>query len=40
MLTVCHTAFQQVRDACQCLRDELATATGNIVTEPWEEDIV
>ena len=40
MLAVCHTAFTQVRDACQCLRDELATATGNIVTEPWEEDIV
>ena len=35
MFKACHIGFQQVRDACHVLREELSEATGTMVTESW-----
>jgi len=35
MFKACHVGFQQVRDACHVLREDLSEATGQLVTESW-----
>ena len=37
MFKACHTAFEQVRDACTCLREELSEATGQITQDSWND---
>ena len=33
----CSKGFQQVREACECLREELSSAAGTMVDRSWEE---
>ena len=33
----CSKGFQQVREACECLRNELSEAAGTMVDRSWEE---
>ena len=35
MFKACHVGFQQVRDACHVLREDLSEATGQLVSESW-----
>ena len=34
----CSKGFVQVRDACECLRDELSSAAGTLISQSWLED--
>ena len=34
----CAKGFVQVRDACECLRDELSSAAGTLISQSWLED--
>ena len=33
----CSKGFQQVREACECLRNELSEAAGTMCDRSWEE---
>ena len=33
----CAKGFRQVRDACECLREELSSAAGTMIDRSWEE---
>ena len=33
----CAKGFRQVRDACECLRDELSSAAGTMISNSWDE---
>jgi len=35
----CAKGFRQVRDACECLRDELSSAAGTMISNSWDEAI-
>ena len=32
----CAKGFRQVREACECLRDELSSAAGTMISRSWE----
>ena len=32
----CAKGFRQVREACECLRDELSSAAGTMIARSWE----
>ena len=33
----CSKGFQQIREACECLREELSSAAGTMIDRSWEE---
>ncbi len=33
MFQACHTGFQQVKEACTCLREELSEHAGNMIVD-------
>jgi len=35
MFDICAKAFKQVRDACECLREELSEASGTLVEQSY-----
>ena len=37
MFGACSKGFQQVREACECLREELSSAAGTMIDRSWEE---
>ena len=37
MFDACAKGFRQVRDACECLRDELSEASGTLVQQSWND---
>jgi len=37
MFDACAKGFRQVRDACECLRDELAEASGTIIESTYND---
>ena len=37
MFETCAKAFVQMRDACECLRDDLSAATGNMVDQSFRD---
>ena len=37
MFEACAKGFVQVRDACECLREELSAATGNMIDQSFRD---
>ena len=37
MFDACAKGFRQVRDACECLRDELSEASGTIIESTYND---
>ena len=37
MFDACAKGFRQVRDACECLRDELSTAAGTLIQQSYDD---
>ena len=33
----CAKGFRQVRDACECLREELSSAAGTMISNSWDD---